>query len=237
LLVAMSAATIDRRLAGERAKMMARGRSHTKPGSLLKSQIPIRTWADWDDAVPGFVEIDLVGHEGGNASGEFCFTLTVTDIATGWTVNRSVRNTAAKWVFEASSTLWGVSRSRSWGIDSDNGSEFINEHLLAWCRDQQVIFTRSRPGNKNDGRACGAEELGPGPGAGRILPVRHCSRAGQAQRDLGAGRPVHQLLPAQQKLVFKQRNGAKVTKRYDTVQTPISEPWPTMTSAKRRSSR
>ena len=68
LLVAMSAATIDRRLAGERAKMVARGRSHTKPGSLLKSQIPIRTWADWDDTVPGFVEIDLVGHEGGQAS-------------------------------------------------------------------------------------------------------------------------------------------------------------------------
>src|SRR5699024_9627165 len=68
---------------------------------LLKSQIPVRTWADWDDASPGFVEIDLVGHEGGNASGEFCFTLTVTDIATGWTVNRSVRNKAQKWVFEA----------------------------------------------------------------------------------------------------------------------------------------
>ena len=100
-LCQMSAATIDRRLAGERAKMMPRGRSHTKLGSLLKSQIPIRTWADWDDAVPGFVEIDLVGHEGGNASGEFCFTLTVTDIATGWTVNRSVRNKAQRWVFEA----------------------------------------------------------------------------------------------------------------------------------------
>ena len=69
LLVRMSAATIDRRLAGERARMTLRGRSHTKPGSLLKSQIPIRTWADWDDAAPGFVEIDLVGHEGGNAAG------------------------------------------------------------------------------------------------------------------------------------------------------------------------
>lgn len=66
---------------------------------MLKSQIPVRTWAEWDDAVPGFVEIDLVGH--GNSFGEFCFTLTVTDIATGWTVNRSVRNKAAKWVFEA----------------------------------------------------------------------------------------------------------------------------------------
>ena len=83
LLVRISAATIDRRLAPERAKLVSRGRSHTKPGTLLKSQIPIRTWADWDDAVPGFVEIDLVGHEGGNGSGEFCFTLTVTDIATG----------------------------------------------------------------------------------------------------------------------------------------------------------
>ncbi len=96
LLTRMSAATIDRKLAGERAKLILRGRSHTKPGTLLKYQIPIRTWAQWDDAVPGFVEIDQVGHEGGNSSGEFCFTLTVTDIATGWTVNRSVPNKAQK---------------------------------------------------------------------------------------------------------------------------------------------
>ena len=151
LLVAMSAATIDRRLAGERAKMVVRGRSHTKPGSLLKSQIPIRTWADWDDAVPGFVEIDLVGHEGGVASGEFCFTLTVTDIATGWTVNRSVKNKAARWVFEALEHVVACFPFPILGIDSDNGSEFINENLLAWCTDQQITFTRSRPGNKNDG--------------------------------------------------------------------------------------
>ena len=100
-LLAMSAATMNRRLAGDRAKMALRGRSHTKPGSLLKSQIPIRTWAQWDDAVPGFVEIDLVGHEGGNAIGEHAYTLTVTDIATGWSANRSVRNKAEKWVFAA----------------------------------------------------------------------------------------------------------------------------------------
>lgn len=101
LLTSMSPATIDRKLADERKKMLPRGCSHTKPGSLLKSQILIRTWAEWDDAVPGFVEIDLVGDEGGNAFGEHCFTLTVTDISTGWTVNRSVKNEAAKWVFEA----------------------------------------------------------------------------------------------------------------------------------------
>jgi len=101
LLVRMSASTIDRKLKGARSTMLPHGRTHTKPGSLLKSQIPMRTWAEWNDAVPGFVEIDLVAHDGGNASGEYCFTLTVTDISTGWTVNRSVRNKAEKWVFEA----------------------------------------------------------------------------------------------------------------------------------------
>jgi hypothetical protein len=90
LLVVMSPATMDRRLGPARAAMSLRGRSHTKPGSLLKSQIPIRTWAQSGDAVPGFVEIDLVGHEGGNAEGEHCYTLTATDISTGWTENRSV---------------------------------------------------------------------------------------------------------------------------------------------------
>ena len=93
-LCRMSAATIDRRLAPDRAKLQIRSRSHTKPGSLLKDAIAMRTWADWDDAVPGFVEIDLVGHEGGNSRGEFAFTLTVTDIATGWTENRAVPNKA-----------------------------------------------------------------------------------------------------------------------------------------------
>jgi hypothetical protein len=84
-LLKMGASTMDRRLAPARASMTVRGRSHTKPGSLLKDAIPIRTWAAWDDAAPGFVEIDLVGHEGGNAIGEHAYTLTVTDIATGWT--------------------------------------------------------------------------------------------------------------------------------------------------------
>ena len=72
LMMMMSAVTIDQKLADERAKMTIRGRSHTKPGSLLKSQIPICTWAEWDDAVPGFVEIDLVSHDGSHVSGEFC---------------------------------------------------------------------------------------------------------------------------------------------------------------------
>ena len=82
-LCGMSAATIDRRLAGERRRLQLKGRSGTKPGSLLKSQISIRTWADWDEQAPGFVEIDLVGHEGGDPRGEFAQTLMVTDVFTG----------------------------------------------------------------------------------------------------------------------------------------------------------
>ena len=135
-LVAMSPATIDRRLAPARAAMTLRGRSHTKPGSLLKSQIPIRTWAQWDDAVPGFVEIDLVGHEGGNAVGDHAYTLTVTDIATGWTENRSVPNKARKWVVAALEDIAKVLPFPLLGVDSDNGSEFINHHLLGWCQDR-----------------------------------------------------------------------------------------------------
>ena len=150
-LIAMSAATMDRRLGPDRAKMALKGRSHTKPGSLLKDAIPIRTWAQWDDAVPGFVEIDLVGHEGGNAIGDHAYTLTVTDIATGWTENRSVRNKAEKWVFAALMEITKIMPFPLLGIDSDNGSEFINWHLLRWCVKHQITFTRSRSGNSNDG--------------------------------------------------------------------------------------
>ncbi|HZW43898.1 MAG TPA: transposase family protein, partial [Dermatophilaceae bacterium] len=150
-LIAMSAATMDRRLAADRAKLALKGRSHTKPGSLLKDQIPIRTWAQWDDAVPGFVEIDLVGHEGGNAVGDHCYTLTVTDIATGWTENRSVPNKARRWVIEALEEIASIMPFPVIGVDSDNGSEFINHHLLDWTHRRQITFTRSRPGNSNDG--------------------------------------------------------------------------------------
>lgn len=150
-LLAMSPATIDRRLAPDRAKLVLKGHSHTRAGSLLKDSIPIRTWAEWNDAVPGFVEIDLVGHEGGNAVGEHCYTLTVTDIATGWTENRSLRNKARKWVVEALADIGRVMPFPIIGVDSDNGNEFINYHLLEWCEQRQITFTRSRPGNSNDG--------------------------------------------------------------------------------------
>jgi hypothetical protein len=222
LLVSMSAATIDRHLAPERAKLMFRGRSHTKPGTLLKSQIPIRTWAEWTEDLPGFVEIDLVGHEGGNSSGEFCFTLTVTDIATGWTINRSVKNKAAIWVFEALEYVIAQFPFPILGIDSDNGSEFINHHLFDYCTEHQITFTRSRSGNKNDGAHVEQKNWT------HVRELVGYLRF-DSEKELSVLNQIWAIdmvytnyLLAQQKIVFKQRNGSKVTKRYDVATTPYA---------------
>ena len=220
LLVGMSAATIDRRLASERRKHQFKGRSHTKPGSLLKSQIPIRTWADWDDAVPGFVEIDLVGHDGGNAAGEHAWTLTVTDIATGWTENRSVPNKARKWVLAALDDIARVMPFPILGVDSDNGSEFINHHLLTWCEQHQITFTRSRPGNSNDG--CHVEQKN----WAIVRTVVGYHRYDTAAELLLLNKiwalqsQLTNYFYPQQKLISKVRTGAKVSKKYDRATTP-----------------
>jgi hypothetical protein len=221
LLVSMSAATIDRRLASERAKYQLKARCTTKPGSLLKSQIPVRTWADWDDARPGFVEIDLVCHDGGNPAGPHAFTLTVTDIATGWTENRSVPSKAAKCVLVALNDIAYKMPFPILGVDSDNGSEFINVTLLQWCERHQITFTRARPGNKNDG--CHAEQK-------NWAVVR--TVVGYHRYDTAAellllneiwqlqSKLTNYFYP-QQKLISKVRHGAKVSKKYDTAATPF----------------
>lgn len=220
LLLKIAPATIDRRLKADRGKLDPRGRSHTKPGTLLKDSIPMRTWAEWDDAVPGFVEIDLVGHEGGNSRGEFCFTLTITDISTGWTETRSVRNKAQKWVFAAIQEATAAFPFPILGIDSDNGSEFINWGLLRWCEQEQLTFTRSRSGNKNDGAHVEQKNW-------------HVVRqtVGYHRYDTAAelellnriwelqGRLTNHFGP-QQKIVQKIRTGAKITKKYDRPATP-----------------
>lgn len=220
-LSAMSAATIDRRLAEVRqGATLGRGRSLTKPGSLLKSQIPMRTWADWDDKRPGFLEVDLVGHDGGDLNGQFCSTLTCTDIATGWTETRTVRNKAAKWVFGALVELQAQFPFPVLGIDSDNGSEFINDHLLRWCHDQQITFTRSRPNNKNDG--CHVEQKNWAIARRTVGYWRYETPGEMAvlNQIWTALSPLTNLFAPQQKLLTKTRVGAKMTKTYDTAQTP-----------------
>jgi integrase-like protein len=219
LLVSMSAATIDRRLADERAKHKIRGRVGTKPGSLLKSQIPVRTWAEWDDAVPGFVEIDTVFHDGGNRGGRHAFTLTVTDIATGWTENRSIPDRAAKSVLAALNHIAATMPFPILGVDSDNGSEFINDDLLAWCQNRRITFTRARPANKNDG--CHVEQKNWAvvrtvvgyyryDTASELLLLNEIWRL---QSNL-----TNYFYP-QQKLISKVRTGAKVSRKHDTATT------------------
>jgi Integrase core domain len=220
LLVSMSAATIDRRLADERAKYTIRGRVGTKPGSLLKSQIPVRTWAKWD-AVPGFVEIDTVFHDGGNRGGGHAFTLTVTDIATGWTESRSLPDRTAKHVLAALNHIAAAMPFPIVGVDSDNGSEFINEDLLRWCQDRRITFTRARPGNKNDG--CHVEQKN----WAVVRTVVGYYRYDTAS-ELLLLNEIWQLqsqltnyFHPQQKLISKVRTGAKVSRKHDKAKTPF----------------
>ena len=149
-LLRISPATIDRLLVADRKRQSLKGRARTKPGTLLNHQIPIRTFSEWDEKMPGFVEVDLVGHDGGDANGEFAHTLNLTDICTSWTETQGIRNKAQKWAFEALIDIQGRLPFKLLGLDSDNDSAFINGHLLQYCNEKQITFTRSRPYRKND---------------------------------------------------------------------------------------
>lgn len=220
LLVEMSPATIDRLLKDERKKHTLKGRSHTKPGTLLKHQVPIRTFSDWDDARPGFVEMDLVGHDGGAASGEYCFTLDLTDVSTGWSEQGAVMGKAQSRVFEALTHLRARFPFPLLGLDSDNGSEFINAHLVQYCRDEELTFTRSRPYRKND--TCYVEQknwsiVRRQVGYGRYATDEALTVLNELYdvlRDY-----VNFFMPSM-KLKDKTRDGARVTRRYHKAKTP-----------------
>ena len=214
----MSAATIDRRLAGERAKRQLKGRRATKPGSLLRSQIPIRTWADWDDAKPGFVEIDLVSHDGGNTIGTFAFTLTVTDIATGWTENRSVPTKEAKCVLAALESIANKMPFPILGVDSDNGAEFINVLSVPLVQETQNHLHPGAADQQERRLSRRAEELGTSPHPGRLPPLRYRPRTVATQRNLAAAVPVDQLLlPAAETSIQgpRRRQGDKEIRHRD----------------------
>ena len=149
LLLRMSRSTIDRCLQPVRFERR-RGLSTTKPGTLLKKAIPVRTYAEWDDARPGFVEMDLVAHCGETTAGQYLNTLTVVDISTGWTECLAVYQKTQQAVFEAILQLRQRLPFPLLGVDSDNGGEFINDILYRYCLTEQITFTRSRPYKKND---------------------------------------------------------------------------------------
>ena len=150
-LLAISPSTMDR-LRSERQHRPGKRRGFTKPGTLLKDQIPIRTWADWTEDEPGFCEIDLVDHSGGViARGQdHAWTLCFTDIHTAWTECVATPNKAQIHVFAAIQQARQRLPFSLLGIDSDNGSEFINNQLYRYCLQEQITFTRGRTGRKND---------------------------------------------------------------------------------------
>jgi hypothetical protein len=150
LLLQMSSATIDRCLGPARFEHPSHGLSTTKPGSLLKKAIPVRTFTPWDEDKPGFLEIDLVAHCGGSVEGQYINTLTCVDLSTGWIECLAVHHRTQQAVFEAIRSMRTRLPFLLLGLDSDNGGEFINALLYQYCLSEEITFTRSRPYQKND---------------------------------------------------------------------------------------
>jgi hypothetical protein len=156
LLETASPATIDRKLRKEKERFRLKGIRTTKPGSMLKSQIPVRVCFDRDERRPGFFETDTVSHCGSRASGQFCQTLTLTDVGSAWTEECALLNNAHRWVKEEIQKTKGHLPFPMLGLDSDNGGEFINHQVFDWCVQNSIKFTRTRPYRKNDN--CFAEQ-------------------------------------------------------------------------------
>jgi hypothetical protein len=218
-LLQMSAATIDRRLRPFRLQQR-HGLGTTKPGTLLKHQVPVHTYTPWDEQRLGFVEIDLVAHCGITTAGHYVNTLTVTDVATGWT------ECAAVWGKGQVAVCGALEQIRErlpfplLGIDSDNGSEFLNAHLVRWCEQEQLTFTRSRPYWKNDQAHVEQKNWSV---VRRLLGYDRY----ETEAELALLQRVYQGLRLWTnhwqpvlKLTGKERVGAKVRKQYDTAQTP-----------------
>jgi hypothetical protein len=218
-LLQVSPSTIDRwRRAARRPGRRLRG--GTKPGTLLKGKIPIRTFADRDDKRPGFTEIDLVQHDGGLNKGDFACTLDLTDVATGWTELAATPNKAQLHVFAALKHERARLPFPLLGIDSDNGSEFINHELLRYCDQDQLTFTRGRDGRKNDNPFVEEKNWS---AVRRLVGYGRYDTPRQVAQLNGLYRVYHlyfnHFLPLT-KLLQTEHHGSRVKKIYDAPKTP-----------------
>jgi len=221
-LLKISASTIDRLLKPVKDRYrLGKGRKGTKPRTLLKNAIPVKTFSDWDDKKPGFLEVDLVGHDGGNPSGDFIQSLNFTDIATCWDVTVACKNKAQKHVFSGIKTAQDRFPFPFKGIDSDNGSEFINAHMLRYCTENKITFTRSRPYKKND--SCFVEQKNYSVVRRAVGYLRY-----DTDEELDILNELYVYLDLYTnyfqpvvKLTSKTRIGSKVIKKYDTAKTPF----------------
>lgn len=220
-LIKISSATIDRRLEPYRKNIWRRIHGTTKPGSLLKKQIPI-VLSRWNEKVPGYTELDLVAHCGMSATGDFISTLNLTDLATGWTESQAVPGKAQSRVHEALKTIKSRLPFQLKGIDPDNDSAFINWQLFGYCLQEKIQFTRGRPGKKNDNpyieeknwthvrKIVGYDRLDT---ADELLALNSLY-AGPLRLYLNFFQPV-------MKLQEKKRIGGRLQKKHDTAQPPF----------------
>jgi len=221
-LLTASAATIDRLLSDVRIAAAGGRRRRAGSSSAVRRAVPVRTFADWKDPVPGFVEVDLVAHGGTSVSGSFVQTLVLTDIATGWTECVPIVMREAGLVIEA------IARARTLfpfplcSVDFDNDSAFMNEAVVAWCRDNGLEVTRTRAYRKND-QAWVEQKNGAIVrrlvGYGRFEGIK----AAQALARLYAAARLHtNLLQPSFKLKSKTRLGARIVKRYHAPVSPAA---------------
>jgi hypothetical protein len=219
-LCRMSPATIDRLLRPSRRLGGRRGFTTTRPVSLLKRSIPIRTFADWQENKPGFLEIDLVAHCGESTEGFYLNTLCAVDVASGWSECVPVWGKGQQRVCSAVHRVRQRLPFALLGVDSDNGSEFINQCFYAYCCQERITFTRSRAYKKND--SCHVEQKN-GNVVRRLVGYdRYTSRAAYQclARIYDGVRLYMNFFQPTMKLVSKTRHGAKVNKFYDTARTP-----------------
>jgi hypothetical protein len=219
-LCRVSPSTADRLLRPYRRLGGRRPFSTTKPGSLLKGSIPIKTFADWEDDQPGFLEVDLVAHCGESTEGFYLTTLSTVDVATGWSECVGVWGKGQERVGSAIHRVRQRLPFPFLGLDSDNGSEFINQHLYRYCQKQGITFTRSRPYKKND--SCHVEQKNWSVVRRLVGYDRYSSRAALEilNRIYDLLRLYTNFFQPTMKLVAKTRHGAKVHKVYDRAQTP-----------------
>jgi transposase InsO family protein len=220
-LEAISARQMDRRLRERKQRFKRRLYGHTRPGALLKHQIPVKTDA-WDVRVPGFTEVDLVSHSGNAASGDFAYSLNVTDIHTTWTETRAVLGKGETAVRDRLEEIAAALPFRLFGIDSDNGSEFINWHLGRWCHARDIQWKRSRPYKKDDNAHIEQKNW---THVRKLLGWDRYDtpQAVEAINDLDRNelRLWMNLFQPSVKLVKKVRVGSRVRRLYAAAQTPL----------------
>jgi len=216
----ISPSTIDRLLRPYRQFSSRKPLATTRPGSLLKSAIPIRTFADWQENQPGFMETDLVAHCGESSEGFYLNTLCAVDVASGWTECVPVWGKGQLRVRAAVHRIRQRLPFALLGVDSDNGSEFINQYFYNYCRDEKITFTRARAYKKND--SCHVEQKN-GNVVRRLVGYdRYATKASFEclGRVYDLVRLYINFFQPTMKLVSKTRHGAKVHKVYDIAQTP-----------------